>query len=271
MLISEFANIVVALGTASLAVATWRLSNKTARSVEQQERGLEQQERHHRDKIRPYCTMAFDGADRCTPFGVNFLEGTGAQPSESPDRGPYLRIKGTITNKGFGPAKHVVVYLNMRRGTDVTRLTKPRVVIDLLAANTADASVDIRLTDDDVIKAFYTAANEQQPRWHKTTDIGFVANDAYEVVLEYKNVFDETYRTVHAKGLQQNMMKDIANIHDKAYQDEMAIRAQEPLPSFLVGQQGPSGSSSVDGSVATPPKRNWLSSVGRRICSRLRR
>ena len=140
MLISEFANIVVALGTASLAVATWRSSNKTARSVEQQER-------HHRDKIRSFCTMAFDGADRYTPFGVNFLEGTGAQPSESHDRGPYLRIKGTITNIGFGPAKHVVVYLNMRRGAEATRLTKPRVVIDLLAANTADMSVDIRLTN----------------------------------------------------------------------------------------------------------------------------
>ena len=256
MLVSEFANIVVALGTASLAVATWRLSDKTARSVEQQERSLEQQERHHRDMIRPYCTMAFDGADRETPFGVNFLGGTNGQSRESPDRGPYLRIKGTITNKGFGPAKHVVVYLNMRRGTEVTRLTRPRVVIDLLAANTADASVDIRLMDDDVMKTFRTADNEQQPRWHETTDISAVANDAYEVVLEYKNVFDDSYRTVYAKGIQQDMTKDILNIHDKGYQDEVAIRIHEPLPLFLVGQQGHLGSPSPDTNVVTSPQQN---------------
>ena len=52
------------------------------------------------------------------------------------------------------------------------------------------------------METFRTVDNEQQPRWHKMTNIGGVANDVYEVVLEYKSVFDEIYCTVHPKGTQ---------------------------------------------------------------------
>lgn len=64
-----------------------------------------------------------------------------------------------------------------------------------------------------------------------------IAGDTYEVVLEYRDMFGNFFRTVHPRGLWTDTMEDATKINDKAKQHEMMARPNRPMPIFLTGRQ----------------------------------
>lgn len=64
-----------------------------------------------------------------------------------------------------------------------------------------------------------------------------VPGDTYEVVLQYKDVFDNLFRTVHPRGLMTDAVAEATVIHDKMQQRRMMARPNRPMPVFLAGEQ----------------------------------
>lgn len=212
MLITNILTAALALATFLLALFTWNMARKTAASIAQQER-------HHRDRMRPYCVLTFENSDERYVFGKQFYDTT---------QGEKIRIQGKIDNKGGGPAKDVGLYLNARFGTsetDAYRLTRIKSICGLVGAGES-VSIAVLLTDADIIAAWDGTS------WQKTVTFPQVANDCYEVVLEYRSVLDgsdNTFRTIHLKGIYQMGTEPIT--------PEMAVRPLRPMPIFLIGAQ----------------------------------
>jgi hypothetical protein len=88
--------------------------------------------------------------------------------------------------------------------------------------------------------------------WRPFETIPFVINDTYEVVLEYKDVFGNVFRTVHPRGLWLDQA-DVAVIgDDKAKQREMMTRHNKPMPVFLTGRQA--AQTAPDINIPFPPQ-----------------
>lgn len=212
MLVTNILTAALALATFLLAFFTWKMAQRTAASIVQQER-------HHRDSMRPYCILTFDNSDERCMFGKQFYDSA---------QGEKINIRGKVDNKGGGPAKDIGLYLNARFGTsetDVYRLTRIKSICGLIGAGES-IPIDVLLTEVDIMTA------RDEITYRKTVGFPQIANDCYEIVLEYRGVLDgpdNTFRTIHSKGIYQTGT-ELATT-------EMAIRPLKPMPIFLVGAQ----------------------------------
>jgi len=94
-------------------------------------------------------------------------------------------MRGNLHNKGQGPAKDVLVYLNKRLGEGedgAFRLTRPVVVSGLVAADEM-IEVDVAITDRDEMHIW------KENAWHPVGVFHAIADEAYEVVIEYQDAF----------------------------------------------------------------------------------
>jgi len=139
-------------------------------------------------------------------------------------------MRGNLHNKGQGPAKDVLVYLNKRLGEGedgAFRLTRPVVVSGLVAADEM-IEVDVAITDRDEMHIW------KENAWHPVGVFHAIADEAYEVVIEYQDAFSNIFRTVHSRGI---WTSPVPNLGDPVTREQMMIRQNKPMPVFLTGRQ----------------------------------
>ena len=231
----DLINVVVALATVVMAGATYALARVTKQLVADAADATKQADRHHRENMRPFCVIDFANASQMFPFGSDFDPQT-SRP-EAPTAGSEqimqsaaIRVSGKIQNKGNGPAKDVLVYLNAGSSESeqgAFRLTRPVVASGLVGAGET-ISIDVQITDRDVMRAWSGA------QWKPTQVFHAIAGMAYEVVLEYKDIFGKPFRTIHPRGI---LTDPIPNDGDVAVREQMMIRPNRPTPIFLLGAQ----------------------------------
>jgi hypothetical protein len=260
-LASAIGSVIVAVGTGALAWATFRLAKFTKATVADAEKALKQADEHHQENLRPFCAIEFSWSDRAKPFGAEFPPfPSGVGPGQIPITGkPHISIKGRLYNKGLGPAKNVVVYLNSGNSVDDNGksvngrafwLTHPVVVCSIISAGES-IELDITISEQNI--ATVVKDGGRIP----TQLLEFVANDAYEVVLRYQDIFDKPFRAVHAKGFPQNLPVETAVAGgDTALEAQQSSRQNVPTPVFLKGEQP--WSTLAD--MRQPPP-GWLGSV----------
>jgi hypothetical protein len=231
---TDWINTLLALFTALMAGATLYQAIVTRRLACETAEGLKQADRHHQENLRPFCMIDFSKADQVSPFGSAFeprnLSGPLLAKPDPTVPTATIIINGKLHNKGQGTAKEVFVYLNTRlgEGDDGTlRLTRPVFVSGLIGAEETIA-IDVPITDRDVINTWDGTA------WHAVQSFHAVAGQTYEIVLEYKDVFGNIFRTVHARGIWTD---PVPNVGDPGVRAEMAIRPNKPAPAFLSGKQ----------------------------------
>ena len=133
----------------------------------------------------------------------------------------------------LGPAKDVVVYLNSGSsvGGQAYWLTHPVVVCGLIAANEA-IEIDMPIQEHRV--ATIIAGGQRVP----TQVLEWASKDAYEMVLRYRDIFENPFRTVHARGFPQNLPIEVAIAGGDAEKEKtLATRQDRPTPVFLKGEQ----------------------------------
>jgi hypothetical protein len=239
MTTADLINVALTFVTALMAAGTFCLAWYTRNLVKDTAEGIKQAERHHQESLRPFCVIAFKYHTNQDPFGIGWnsiksrLAEVKMRGEGSPPPAVTLAIRGELRNKGKGLAKEVVVYLNkrLRSGEEHSyRLTRPVVVSGLIGAREA-IIIDVPITERDVMQI------RDGSGWRPFETIPFIINDTYEVVLEYKDVFGNVFRTVHPRGLWLDQ-SDVAVIgDDKAKQHEMMITHNKPTPYFLIGRQ----------------------------------
>jgi len=218
------ATVLMAGGTLYLASVTRNLAKDTVE-------GTKQAERHHQEDLRPFCVITFPEASELQPFGFEFHSqlpklsagGLAAEPGR-------IWVRGNLQNKGNGPAKDIFLYFNMRRGGGeggAYRLTRPVVVSGLIGAKEMLA-IDIAVTERDIMHVW------DGKTWKPTQVFSFIVIETYEIVLEYKDVFDNIFRTVHSRGIWTEPIPDVG---DEGKRSEMMIRQDRPTPIFLTGRQ----------------------------------
>ena len=231
-MLKEWSDLAVAICTGLLAAATFLLAWFTKRTASEAREGLEQADRHHRENLRPFCVIEFIDVDNQNPFGRSFYRQFGLDYKSGPaDR--EVRIKGRLVNKGLGPAKDVVVYLNWGSsiGGQAYWLTHPVVVCGLIAANEA-LEIDVPIPEHRV--ATTIAGGQRVP----TQVLEWAARDTYEVVLRYRDIFENSFRTIHARGFPQNLPVEVAIAGGDAEKEKtLAARQDRPTPVFLKGEQ----------------------------------
>ena len=238
MTTADWINAVLAFVTALMAGGTVYLAWYTRNLAKDTVAGINQAERHHRENLRPFCVIEFAHASDLHPFGADFdlqtrrraAHMSGVELHVEYDR---LYVRGDLRNKGHGPATDILLYLNMRRGPreeDAYRLTRPVVVSGLIGAGEA-IRIDVAITEQDVMKTRNGSALTPVQVFHA------IAGDTYEIVLKYRDVFGNAFRTVHPRGIWTDTIADAAAISDKAKQHEMMARPNRPMPIFLTGRQ----------------------------------
>jgi hypothetical protein len=118
----------------------------------------------------------------------------------------------------------------MRRGAGeehAYRLTRPVVLSEVIGAQET-IPFDVAITERDIMCAWDGA------RWKPIQVFTALPNETYEVVVEYKDVFGNIFRTVHPRGIWTNPAPDIS---DEASRSQMMIRQDRPTPFFLTGRQ----------------------------------
>lgn len=245
-LIAAATSVVAAIATALMALATLGMAQATRETTNKAAEGLLQADRHHRENLRPFCLIDFLAADETNPFGPNFKPRpafTGDKPTKG--QKDCISIVGKLHNKGAGPAKNVVVYLNWgasatymdgrQREMDGAAcwLTHPVVIRGVIGAGeTIEPTVLASITERNVI-----VPPGREPRAAEG-NLEWVATDAYEVVLQYEDMFGQIFRTVHPKGIPPNLPVEVAaHQGDRAKWDGLAVRPNKPLPVFLEGAQ----------------------------------
>lgn len=235
---ADWINAVLAFVTALMAAGTVYLAFYTRNLARETVAGIKQAERHHQEDLRPVCVIEFAGASGANPFGADFDPQTrslavlmsGVEQQVAYDR---LYVRGDLRNKGHGPATDILIYLNMRRGPGeehAYRLTRPVVVSALIGAEES-IKIDALIQEQDIMKTWNGSA------WVPVQVFHAIAGDTYEVVLEYRDVFGNFFRTVHPRGLWADTVEDATKINDKAKQHEMMARPNRPIPIFLTGKQ----------------------------------
>ena len=144
-LIGTVATVLMAGGTVYLAIVTQKLAKGAAD-------GIKQADRHHQENLRPFCVLDFAHATETHPFGVDF---------DSQSSGKSIPIRGSVQNKGDGPARDVFVYLNARLGEGedgAVRLTRPVLASGLVAARET-AAIEVQITERDIMLVVVA------PRW----------------------------------------------------------------------------------------------------------
>ena len=221
----------VVIATGLLAWFTFKLAKSAAD-------GNRQADKHHQQNLRPFCVIEFSAADHLAcPFGVDFDPATRRIKSVMGVMGTTLGsdilIRGELKNKAPGLAKDVVIYLNARRGTgdeNVYRFTRPVIVAGLVGGEETVA-LDIAIKTEDVMQVLVGT------EWKDTLGIEFIPAETYEVVLEYKDVFENIFRTVHPRGVWHDPQSDIEAMKQKDKQQELLVRLSKPMPIFLTGAQ----------------------------------
>lgn len=238
MIVSDWINSVVALATVFMAAGTFYLACATHKLAKDTAEGAKQTERHHQENLRPFCVIVFDNPTEQHPFGSGF-----SPQSQRPERhtatsyfpeSDAIRVRGEVQNKGKGPATDILLYLNMRRGegeAGACRLTRPVVVSGLIGAEDTFA-INIAVTDRDIMHIWN--GKEMEP----TQVFSAIPNDTYEIVLEYKDVFGNTFRTVHPRGIWTAPIPDVSTEGKRL---EMMTRQNRPTPIFLTGRQAARG------------------------------
>ncbi len=228
---ADWINAVLAFVTALMAGGTVYLAWYTRSLAKDTLAGIKQAERHHQEDLRPFCVIEFAEASDQNPFGRHFDR---LAPSGDKVPGqPSLLVFGSLHNRGKGPATDIVVYLNMRRGPGeehAYRLTHPVAVSGLIGAEET-IKINAPIQEHNVMKTWNGSA------WVPVQVFHAIADDTYEVVLEYKDVFGNFFRTVHPRGIWADTVEDATKINDKAKQHEMMARPNRPMPIFLTGRQ----------------------------------
>jgi hypothetical protein len=219
-----------------MAGATVYLARYTHTLAKDTADGIKQADRHHRENLRPFCVIDFDYSTAQDPFGLDWsgnprlTEASFLATAEPPPPG-NISIRGMLHNKGKGPAKDVVVYFNMGSGEEhALRLTCPVVVSGLVGAE-EDATIEVSITERDIIP-FWDGS-----KWQPAQTMHGVLSDTYEVVLEYRDIFDSFFRTVHRRGIPYDPAADVAAITDPKARAELLMRWNCPTPIFYIGQQ----------------------------------
>lgn len=237
MSIADWINLALTVVTTLMATGTFCLAWYTRNLAKDTAEGIKQAERHHQEDLRPFCLIDFKYPTNQDPFGIDWnsnsrLAEAKNSGQESPPSAGTIAVRGELRNKGKGLAKDVVIYLNKRLGRGeehAYRLTRPVVVSDLIGAEDA-VKIDICITERDVMQV------RDGSGWRPFETIQFIINDTYEIVLEYTDVFDNVFRTVHPRGL----WHDGTEAHlmdDEAQQHWMMNRTQQPHAAFLAGKQ----------------------------------
>jgi hypothetical protein len=235
MTTGDWINSVVALATVVMAGATYYLAKVTSRLANDAADATKQADRHHQENLRPFCVITFSNASQLLPFGPDFdpesrRQRTLAGVTNGQLFTPDILIQGELQNKGSGPAKDVFVYLNKRLGegeVGAVRLTRP-VLASGLVATGERAVINVQITENDIMHAW------NGERWHPTQVFYAIAGDAYEVVLEYKDLFGNPFRTIHPRGI---WTPPVPNVGDPAVRAQMMVRPDRPSPVFLTGTQ----------------------------------
>lgn len=234
MTAGDWINSIVALATVVMAGATYCLAKVTRQLANDTADATKQADRHHQENRRPFCVITFDNASQQLPFGPDFdpeLRRQRVLAGVTNDQAPScILIHGELQNKGSGPATDVFVYLNTRRGEGedgAVRLTRPVLASGLVAAGET-AAIDVQITERDIMRAW------NGEKWNPTQGFCFIANEAYEVVLEYKDVFGSPFRTIHPRGI---WTPSFPNVEDAAVRAQMMVRPDRPSPIFLTGTQ----------------------------------
>jgi hypothetical protein len=239
MVAADWINVVLAVVTTLMAGGTVYLAWYTRNLAKETAEGIEQAERHHQEDLRPFCMIDFNYPTDQDPFGIDWnsnsrLAEAKRRGEECPPPMDTIAIRGELRNKGKGLAKDVVAYLNKRLGQGeehAYRLTRPVVVSGRIGAEEV-IKIDVPITERDVMQV-----RDARLGWRPFETTPFVINDTYEVVLEYKDVFGNVFRTIHPRGLWLDQA-DVAVIgDDKAKQREMMARHNKPTPVFLTGRQ----------------------------------
>jgi hypothetical protein len=235
-LVGAIGSVAVAVVTGVLAWATYRMAKDTHEAVVAAKGEANQADRHHRENLRPFCVLEFESSDtRQYPFGDDFA------PRPPPPDGMTLHsmgkknisIEGRLTNKGLGPAKDIVVYLNWGGSIEGQAywLTHPVVACGIIAAGES-INVNVDISEHNV--ASVVKDGQRVP----TQLLDFIAQDASEVVLRYRDIFENTFRTVHARGFPQNILADVAAASgDKEQEAKQSTRQDRPTPVFLTEEQ----------------------------------
>jgi len=122
------------------------------------------------------------------------------------------------------------VHLNARcgRGDDcVFQLTSPVLVSGLVGAGETVA-IDVQITDRNIMSMW----NGRQ--WIPTQVFHAITGESYEVVLEYKDVIGNSFRTVHPRGIYTD---PVPNVGDAAERERMMLRPDRLTLIFLSGTQ----------------------------------
>jgi hypothetical protein len=231
----DWINVVLTFATVAMAFGTLYLAKVTQDLVKDTTKATQQADRHHQENLRPFCVIAFSDAFEQQPFGTAFdpesRRRLALMSGESPQTlATAILVRGTLQNKSKGLAKEVLLYLNMRRGEGedgAYRLTRP-VVVSAITGAEETIAIDIAITERDIMHRWDGSG------WKPIQEFSVIADDAYEVVLEYKDVFGSTFRTVHPRGIWTPPVPDIA---DPAKRSEMMVRQDKPTPIFLTGRQ----------------------------------
>lgn len=231
----DWINSIVAIATVVMAGATYCLANVTRRLAKDTADATKQADRHHQENRRPFCVITFPDASQQLPFGPDFdpklrrqrdLAGVMDRQVST----PCILVHGELQNKGDGPARDVFVYLNARLGEGedgAVRLTRPVLASGLIAAGET-AAIEVQITERDIMHVW------NGEKWNPTQAFHAIAGQAYEVVLEYKDVFGNPFRTVHPRGIWTN---PVPNVGDPAVRAQMMVRSDRPSPIFLTGTQ----------------------------------
>ena len=231
----DWINVVVALASVVMAGATYYLARVTRQLATDTTDAAKQADRHHQEDSRPFCVIVFPDTSRECPFGSDFDPETRRRKAliasaEPVTQSPALYVRGELRNKGNGPAKDIFVYLNTRLGEGeegAYRLTRPVVASDLIGAGET-APIDVEIAEQDIMQTW------DGEKWSPTQVLHSVAGQTYEVVLEYKDAFDNTFRTTHPRGI---WTPPILNIGDPLVRERMMIRPNRPTSIFLTGTQ----------------------------------
>lgn len=235
---TDWITIALTVVTASMPVGTFILAGYTRELAKDTAEGIKQADRHHQEDLRPFCVIDFRYPTVPDPFGIDrdsnqrFLDAITLQ-QETPPPPDAIVILGELRNRGRGAAKDVVVYLNKRLGggeEGAYRLTRPVLVSGLIGAAEV-MKIAVPVTVGDIMPV------RDGSGWRPMAKPRAIVNEVYEVVLEYKDVFENVFRTVHPRAIWREISRNSKVADERTMQDEMMAVSNKPTPIFLTGKQ----------------------------------
>ncbi len=224
--------------TALMAVGTFILAWYTRALAKDTAEGIKQSDRRHQEDLRPFCVIDFRYPTGPDPFGIDrdsnqrFLDAI-FRKEQTPPPSDTIVILGELRNKGRGLAKDVVVYLNKRLGDGeegAYRLTRPVVVSGLIGGEEV-MEIAVPVTVSDIMPV------RDSSGWRPMAKPQAIVNEVYEVALEYKDVFENVFRTVHPRGFWREIQPNSKAADERAMQNEMMAGNNKPTPIFLTGKR----------------------------------